>query len=61
MDTDDLEPKRPVLSEPKDLEMMSVEALQDYIGELEAEIARAKKAIEGKQSARNAAESVFKS
>lgn len=61
MDTDDLEPKRPALNTPQDLDVMSIEALQDYIATLEAEIGRARKAIDGKQSARSAAESVFKS
>ncbi len=58
MDLDELEPaKKP---EIKNLEVMSVEALGDYIAELQAEIARAQTAISGKQSARTGAESVFK-
>ncbi|GAB6054210.1 hypothetical protein JCM17960_30300 [Magnetospira thiophila] len=59
MDTDDLEPKRPVVGAP-DLAGMSIEALGDYIAQLETEIERARAAIEGKQAARAGAESVFK-
>ncbi len=60
MDMDDLEPrnKKPA---PKDLEVMSIEALREYIEEMQAEIARAEEAIAVKQEARKGAESVFKS
>lgn len=60
MDADDLEPnkKKPEL---KNLEVLSIEALHDYIGELEAEIARVRDAIKGKQAARQDADSIFKS
>lgn len=59
MDTDDLEPeqKKP---EPKNLEEMSIEALEEYIAELEAEIARVREAIDGKEVARSGAEQFFK-
>ena len=59
MDEDDLDPltKRP---KPKDLEVMSIEALSEYIDGLRAEIERAEAAIEAKQSHRAAADSVFK-
>lgn len=59
MDWDDLDPKtkKPKL---KDLDVMSVEALNDYIAGLEAEIARARAAIAAKGSARDHAESFFK-
>ncbi len=59
MDPEDLEPRlqpKPV----KALEPMSVEALTDYIAELEGEIERAQKMIDSKQSARGAAETFFK-
>ena len=39
---------------------MSVEALGAYIGELEAEIERARQVIERKKSARSAADGVFR-
>ena len=59
MDVEDLEPqkKRP---EPKKLEEMSIEALSEYIAELEAEVARVREAIETKREARAGAHSIFK-
>jgi|TARA_B100002003_G_C13615379_1_gene316065 uncharacterized small protein (DUF1192 family) len=63
MDTDDLEPPRNPAGKPAakpDLQVMSVEQLQDYIAEMETEIARVRAAIDGKQSARGAADAVFK-
>ncbi len=59
MDTDDLEPivKK---AEIKDLEVMSIEALGEYIEELQAEIKRAEAEIELKNKARAGAEDVFK-
>jgi uncharacterized small protein (DUF1192 family) len=59
MDILDLEPQAPK-PEPRNLDVMSIEALRDYIAELETEIARVRKAIAAKQSARQGAESVFK-
>ncbi len=60
MDLEDLEPR---VKEPekKNLEIMSIEALKAYIGELEAEIARTGEAIALKDKARTGADSVFKS
>ena len=60
MDEQDFEPqtKRP---KPKDLEVMSIDALNEYIAGLEAEIERARAEIAKKQDSRSAAESVFKS
>jgi len=59
LDIDDLEPqKKP--KEIKNLEIMSVEALNDYIAELEEEISRVRSAISLKESARDGAESFFK-
>ena len=63
MDTDDLEPPRKLSGKTPgkpDLQIMSVAQLQNYIAEMEAEIARVRAAIEGKQSARGAADAVFK-
>jgi uncharacterized small protein (DUF1192 family) len=59
MDEQELEPltKRPKL---KDLDVMSIEALNDYIAGLEAEIERARAAIAAKESHKTAAESFFK-
>ena len=59
MDADDLEPRKEK-PKRKDLESMSIEALNDYVGELEAEIERAKLMIAGKEKARSSADSVFK-
>lgn len=63
MDTDDLEPPEVPLEIHRgkpDLQLMSVEQLQDYIAEMEAEIARVRAAIADKQTARGAADAVFK-
>lgn len=59
MDEEELQPKsrKPDL---KNLEIMSIEALEDYIGELEGEIARVRAEIAKKRSAKSAAESVFR-
>jgi uncharacterized small protein (DUF1192 family) len=59
MDLDELEPrkKKPVL---RNLEEMSIEALRDYIADLEAEIERTRQAIKGKEAARTGAEAFFK-
>ncbi|MCW8835429.1 MAG: DUF1192 domain-containing protein [Rhodospirillales bacterium] len=59
MDVDDLEPinrKKPL----KDLEVMSIEALGEYIEELKAEILRAEAEIAKKQQARAGAEAFFR-
>ena len=57
---EELEPqtKRKVL---KDLELMSIDALHEYIVELNAEIDRTRQAITVKEAAKGAAESVFRS
>ena len=60
MNPDDLEPPKPKTVEPADLEILSVEALEEYIAEREAEIERARAAIAKKQSARGHAETFFK-
>ena len=59
MDDEDLQPqeRKPDL---KNLEIMSFEALEDYIGDLESEIARVRAEIAKKQSAKSAAESIFR-
>ena len=60
MDTDDLEPvqKKP---EVKNLEVMSIEALNEYVAELETEIERVRSEIAVKLKAREGADAVFKS
>lgn len=59
MDNDDPPPKnqKPPL---KNLDIMSIDALLDYIAGLEAEMARARKAIAAKEKARDAAHFAFK-
>ncbi len=59
MDTDDLEPQKQKPA-PKNLDEMSIEALGEYIDELEAEIARVREAIKGKKSALSDAGRFFK-
>ena len=59
MDLNDLEPKN-VKPKPINLEVMSVEALYDYIRELEDEINRTRNEISAKEIAREGAEKVFK-
>lgn len=59
MDFDELEPvkkQKPL----KDLESLSIEALGEYIEELEAEIARTQETIALKEKAREGAENFFK-
>jgi uncharacterized small protein (DUF1192 family) len=60
MDEDDLEPqkKKP---EPKNLEAMGVEELDDYLAELEAEMARVRAELESKRAYLTGAEAFFKS
>ena len=60
MEEQDLEPrtKRP---KPRDLDVMSLEALHDYIAKMESEIARIRAAIEAKQTWRSQADTFFKS
>ena len=59
MDTDDLEPKKKK-PEQRNLEVLSIEALGEYIDDLEAETRRVRDAITGKQEARKGAETFFK-
>lgn len=59
MDEEDLQPQ-PQKPDLKNLEVMSVEALEDYIGELEGEIERVRAEIAKKQSAKSDAESIFR-
>ncbi|MBT5412979.1 MAG: DUF1192 domain-containing protein [Rhodospirillaceae bacterium] len=59
MEIDDLEPRNKPKPK-KDLEVLGVEELEEYIAELEAEIARARATIGGKTSHRSAADALFK-
>ena len=57
-----LEPDEPLTPKPapKNLEIMAVAELEDYIAELEGEIARARRTIETKRSIRGGADALFK-
>jgi uncharacterized small protein (DUF1192 family) len=59
MDEEDLLPrqKKP---QPKDLSRMGVAELEDYIAEMEAEIARARSEISARLGQRQGAEALFK-
>ena len=59
MDAEDLEPLTKKVK-PRDLSIMSIEDLEEYIETLQAEIIRSEDAIAKKRSAREGAESVFK-
>ena len=59
MEDEDLKPKVETPF-PRKLEGMAIEALNDYIGELEAEIARVRVDISTKQAALSAADSVVR-
>jgi len=59
MDEEDLQPKQRQ-PDVKNLEVLSIEALEEYILELQTEIDRVRAEIARKQSARSAAETVFR-
>ena len=61
MDDDDLKLQHVEAKfQPRNLAAMSIEALTDYIAELDAEITRTRDTIADKESARESADSVFK-
>jgi len=59
MDEEDLLPQRQK-PKPKDLTLLGIAELQEYIAGLEAEIARARAEIGAKQTQRTGAEALFK-
>jgi uncharacterized small protein (DUF1192 family) len=59
MDESDLEPRRRP-AQPKDLTLMGIEELEEYIAGLEAEIARVRAEIATKLGQRRGAEALFK-
>jgi len=62
MDDDDLKLQHVEAEfKPRNLAVLSIEALADYIAVLEAEITRTRDAVAEKESARQSADSVFKS
>lgn len=63
MDENELEPqarKPGIKPDVKNLEVLSIDALGEYIGELTMEIERVREEIKRKNSARSTAESVFR-
>ena len=60
MDTDDLEPqkKKPV---PRNLDIMSIEELNNYIDDMKTEIRRVEEKIAAKKAHLSAAAGLFKS
>ena len=59
MDESELEPRRKPAA-PKDLSLMGIAELEEYIGELESEIARVRGEIAAKQKHGGAAAALFK-
>ena len=59
MDAEDLEPRKAIIK-PKDLDALSVTELEDYLGELEAEVVQVKAKIEQKRSYLDGAAAFFK-
>jgi len=59
MDEDDLTPQRQP-AKPRDLSLLGIAELEDYIARLEAEIARARGEIAARQTQRRGAEALFK-
>lgn len=60
MDLEDLEPRK-AQPKPKDLELLGIEELEEYLGELEAEAARVRDKIAAKKAYKSGAEGLFKS
>ena len=59
VEDEDQRPK-PAVSFPRNLEGMSIEALEDYLCALDAEAARVKQDMAAKRSLRGAADRLFK-
>ena len=59
MDEEDLLPQRQK-PKPKDLTLLGVAELEEYIAGLESEVARARAEIAAKQKQRSGAEALFK-
>ena len=60
MDLDDLEPRK-AIEKPKDLDSLGIEQLEDYLAELESEVAQVKAKIKAKKQYLSGAASLFKS
>ena len=60
MDLEDLEPRKQQ-PKPKDLELMGVEELEEYLAELESEAERVREKIAAKKTYLSGAADLFKS
>lgn len=60
MDIEDLEPRK-AKPKPRDLDLMGVEELEEYLAELKEEAARVEAKIAAKKSYKAGAEGLFKS
>lgn len=60
LNEDDLPTPKPKRMQPPVLDLLGVDELRDYIGELQAEIARVEADILKKQAHRSAADAVFR-
>ncbi|WP_299397513.1 DUF1192 domain-containing protein [Pelagibius sp.] len=60
MDIEDLEPRKQA-PKPRDLDSLGVEQLEEYLAELQAEVARVEEKIAAKKSYRSGADAFFKS
>ena len=59
MELEDLEPRK-AKPKPKDLDVMGVEELEEYLAELEAEAARVNERIAAKKAYLSGADDLFK-
>lgn len=59
MDAEDLEP-RTQKPKPKDLSVLGVAQLQEYIGELKTEITRAEREVSAREKHKSGAEALFR-
>jgi len=60
MELEDLEPRK-TKPKPKDLDVMGVEELEEYLAELDTEAARVKEKLAAKKAYRSGVEGLFKS
>jgi len=59
MDSDDLEPRKPI-EKPKDLDLMGIDELEEYLQALQSEVAEVKRKIEAKRAYLSGAAGLFK-
>ena len=59
MDPEDIEPRK-TPAKPRDLTALSIKELEDYVADMEAEIARARAMIDQKTRHRSGADALFR-